>query len=262
MKKIRLQAHRGVSTDAPENTFAAFRMSVEQGYDIIELDTKYTKDGVCVVLHDTTLNRTCRFSGGEKLSDEPPLGIGDITLEEASAFDAGIAKNERFAGEKIPMFAKVLEFFKSNPISCKIDNVWETFTSEQKDDFIELVRASGAEKKIGFSCQHLENFRRVAKEVPECELHWDGALDDEILSEVKRIGGKHRVTVWVRYDNKATSWSKYPFATPELCDKIRQFGEVGVWILSTSEELNKAVWEFNADAIETNGAIKPWMLEK
>ena len=81
MKKIRLQAHRGVSTDAPENTFAAFRMSVEQGYDIIELDTKYTKDGVCVVLHDTTLNRTCRFSGGEKLSDEPPLGIGDITLE-------------------------------------------------------------------------------------------------------------------------------------------------------------------------------------
>ena len=34
----KLQAHRGVSTDAPENTMAAFRMAVEQGYDIIEFD--------------------------------------------------------------------------------------------------------------------------------------------------------------------------------------------------------------------------------
>lgn len=39
MKTIRLQAHRGVSSDAPENTISAFQMSIDQGYDIIELDT-------------------------------------------------------------------------------------------------------------------------------------------------------------------------------------------------------------------------------
>ena len=42
---IKLQAHRGVSSEYPENTLAAFRASVEQGYDIIECDPKYTKDG-------------------------------------------------------------------------------------------------------------------------------------------------------------------------------------------------------------------------
>ena len=42
--KCKLQAHRGVSTDAPENTMAAFRLAVEQGYDIIEFDPKCTKD--------------------------------------------------------------------------------------------------------------------------------------------------------------------------------------------------------------------------
>lgn len=47
----RLQAHRGVSTDAPENTMAAFREAVKQGYDTIEFDPKFTKDGVCVILH-------------------------------------------------------------------------------------------------------------------------------------------------------------------------------------------------------------------
>ena len=258
MKKTRLQAHRGVSTEAPENTVAAFKMSVEQGYDIIELDTKYTKDGKCVVLHDPTLNRTCRLPGGKSIQDE--LKISDITLEEALSFDAGIAMDSRFAGEKIPTFVDMLDFFKNNSISCKIDNVWESFTAEQKTDFIELVKASGAEKKMGFSCQNLENLKRVVKELPGCEIHWDGALDEEILHEVKRIAAKHRLTIWIRYDNKTTSWSKYPFATPELCDKIRQFGKVGIWILSEAEELRKAVTDFKADAIETTGSIKPWML--
>ena len=59
----KLQAHRGVSTDAPENPMAAFRLAVEQGYDIIEFDPKYTKDDVCVILHDRTLNRTGRIAG-------------------------------------------------------------------------------------------------------------------------------------------------------------------------------------------------------
>ena len=48
----KLQAHRGVSTDAPENTMAAFREAVRQGYEIIEFDPKFTKDNICVVLHD------------------------------------------------------------------------------------------------------------------------------------------------------------------------------------------------------------------
>ena len=45
MKNIKLQAHRGVSSDCPENTMAAFRCAALQGYDVIELDPDYTKDG-------------------------------------------------------------------------------------------------------------------------------------------------------------------------------------------------------------------------
>ena len=48
----KLQAHRGVSTDCPENTMAAFREAVSQGYDVIEFDPKFTRDGEIVVLHD------------------------------------------------------------------------------------------------------------------------------------------------------------------------------------------------------------------
>ena len=53
-----LIAHRGFSSDAPENTFAAFDLALESGFDNIELDAQLTADGVPVVIHDSTLDRT------------------------------------------------------------------------------------------------------------------------------------------------------------------------------------------------------------
>lgn len=49
---IKLQAHRGVSTEAPENTLEALRTAVEQGYFSAEIDISVTRDGQFVLLHD------------------------------------------------------------------------------------------------------------------------------------------------------------------------------------------------------------------
>ena len=61
---MNFQAHRGVSTEYPENTMPAFIAAVEQGYTYIETDPLVTKDNVCVLMHDKTLNRTCRNDDG------------------------------------------------------------------------------------------------------------------------------------------------------------------------------------------------------
>src|SRR5688500_19770156 len=53
-------AHRGASYDAPEHTSAAYDLAIEQGADYIELDVARTKDGVLVVIHDATADRTLR----------------------------------------------------------------------------------------------------------------------------------------------------------------------------------------------------------
>ena len=97
---MKFQAHRGVGTEFPENTMPAFEAAFAQGYEYIELDPAFTKDGKCVVLHDGTLNRTCRTADGKPLQTEIP--ISDITYEQALAYDAGIAKDLRFRGTKIP----------------------------------------------------------------------------------------------------------------------------------------------------------------
>ena len=100
MDKCQLQAHRGVSTDCPENTMAAFRAAVEQGYDIIELDPKFTADNRCVILHDRTLNRTGRLPDGSQLSE--PVAIASLTYEEARGYDVGLWFGEEFRGERCP----------------------------------------------------------------------------------------------------------------------------------------------------------------
>ena len=83
--KILYQAHRGVSTDYPENTMAAFIGAVNQGYDVKELDPNVTKDGVFVVLHDAAINRTGRNTDGSELEKE--IKINEITYDEARQYD-------------------------------------------------------------------------------------------------------------------------------------------------------------------------------
>ena len=71
--KFRMQAHRGDSAFFPENTIPAFTAAIEQGYDVIELDTKFTADDVCVVFHDTTVNRTGRRDDGSVIEEKTDI---------------------------------------------------------------------------------------------------------------------------------------------------------------------------------------------
>ena len=76
----------------------AFAKGVEMGADFIELDVQMTKDGVPVVIHDNTVDRTTDGYGN----------ITTYTLEELKSLDAGSWFSKEFAGERIPTFDEVL----------------------------------------------------------------------------------------------------------------------------------------------------------
>src|ERR1700693_4729077 len=65
-------AHRGGAALAPENTLAAFDRGMELGADGLELDVHLSRDGVVVVHHDRTLDRTTTLRGpiAERVADE------------------------------------------------------------------------------------------------------------------------------------------------------------------------------------------------
>ena len=96
-------AHRGASDDAPENTLSAFALALEQGADGLELDVTLSADGVPVVIHDDTLDRTTNGHGR----------VGRYTLAELKGLDAGYADQfgAKFAGERLPMLDEVFAAF-------------------------------------------------------------------------------------------------------------------------------------------------------
>ena len=96
---ITVTAHRGFSGENPENTLAAFRAAIAAGADMIELDVHLTRDNELVVIHDDTLERTTDGKGN----------VADKTLAELKRLDAGFRFNSRFAGERIPTLAEVLD---------------------------------------------------------------------------------------------------------------------------------------------------------
>jgi len=55
--------HRGSPTMEPENTIASMIQAKKEGADLIEFDVSLTKDGIAVILHDDTLDRTTNLTG-------------------------------------------------------------------------------------------------------------------------------------------------------------------------------------------------------
>ncbi|WKB37060.1 glycerophosphodiester phosphodiesterase family protein [Terrilactibacillus sp. S3-3] len=64
---IAIFAHRGLSIEYPENTMSAFKAAEQAGADGIELDVQLSKDGVPVIIHDESLERTTNGAGFVRL---------------------------------------------------------------------------------------------------------------------------------------------------------------------------------------------------
>src|SRR5690606_7962488 len=88
----RLIGHRGAPAIAPENTLAGFRAAAEAGAAAVEFDVRLSADGIPMVIHDATLDRTTNARGA----------VGTSTAAELGAVDAGAWFAPRFTGEGVP----------------------------------------------------------------------------------------------------------------------------------------------------------------
>jgi glycerophosphoryl diester phosphodiesterase len=106
-----VQAHRGASAVAPENTIAAFRAARDQGATWVELDVALLADGTPVVIHDVTLDRTTTGKGS----------VGDITATDLAGLDAGAWFGAQFAGEKLSTLPEVLDALGELGINVNVE---------------------------------------------------------------------------------------------------------------------------------------------
>ncbi|MDD3173714.1 MAG: glycerophosphodiester phosphodiesterase family protein, partial [Herbinix sp.] len=99
---ILVSSHRGNSHVAPENTLPALENAIIAGSDYAEIDVRQTKDGVLVLLHDSSLKRT---AGLDKK-------IETLDLKELSGLDAGSWFGKEFLQTKIPTLEEAIKLCK------------------------------------------------------------------------------------------------------------------------------------------------------
>jgi glycerophosphoryl diester phosphodiesterase len=157
-------AHRGESSDAPENTLAAINLAWEREVKSVEIDIQLTSDNEIVVIHDYD---TLRISGEKKI-------IKNTSLKELKLLDAGSHKSRKWKGEPIPTLNEVLITVPEHGrliIEIKSD---ERILGKLKND---LARSGLRNSQIEIISFNEDTLAKARQLMPEYKMLWLLDLD-------------------------------------------------------------------------------------
>jgi glycerophosphoryl diester phosphodiesterase len=156
-------AHRGGRRVRPEHTLLAYDQALEDGADILELDVHETSDGMLVVMHDGTVDRTTNCTGAIKEMTFAAIRECDAGYNFSS--DDGETYPYRGMGLVVPTMQEVFDRYPDTAFIIEIKQEDPSIL----DHFVEVVREEGVtDKMIGsaFSSNLLEELRAAAPEIP------------------------------------------------------------------------------------------------
>ena len=182
MAEVEMQfySHRGESQDAPENTMAAFNLSLARGADGFECDVYLTLDRHLVCIHDPT---TGRVTGqGENLN------VTNSTLSQLQALDVGAWKGPEYAGEGIPLLSEVLDLARDG---CKIIVEIKQDAASGVIPYIRgevLTHPQATPERIAFISFNADSVSAIREALPEYEAFWLGYYRCYADNSAKLIG--------------------------------------------------------------------------
>ena len=230
-------SHRGANLLAPENTLPAFEASLKLHVDGFENDVHLTRDGVAVVCHDDTVERTSNGHGR----------ICDMTLEELRALDFGSWFSPAFADAKIP----TLEEFFSLCGSLKVVNVEIKRAADGSTaiaaEVLRLAKAMGVFSKLIISSFEMDMLQACLESDPEarvCYLYAPGsALCEEIIDDP------------VAFAKQCRLYAYHPFLAMVNKDFIDECHEAGIvvnpWTVNLAHAM-AALRDWGADGVITD----------
>ena len=158
--------HRGWY-QAPENTLSAYRESYNHGFKYVECDVQFTKDGVAVLLHDDTIDRTSNGSGTLSQMTYAELLQYDFSYDSSDAVNDFSA----YRGEKIPTFVEFIALCKELSLHPYIE-IKGGLTSFEATELVRIVSEAGMLDNVswlGFSGDALAKIMAVD---PTARLVW------------------------------------------------------------------------------------------
>lgn len=159
-------AHRGCRREAPENTLPAFALALGLGVDGVEFDVQLTADGVPVVIHDETVDRTTNGTGA----------VVGFALEQLRELDAS-AGFQGFDGVRIPTLDEVLDLLAPSGLALNIElkNSDEDYPGLE-EKVLAAVEARGIADQVvlsSFNHYSLKRLQRLGASSPLGMLYTD-----------------------------------------------------------------------------------------
>lgn len=174
---VRMTAHRGFSQIAPENTLPAFRLAGEYGFWGAECDISPTADGVWVVMHDDTVDRTTDGEGK----------IAELTFDEISNLTIDFGNHvESYPNTKVPLLTEYLDVCREYGMHPVIEI--KTCSGVEKLDSLAALLLSREEKEtfvvISFGRDICARIKQLMPETP-VYLIQSGDLNEDFDSSVR-----------------------------------------------------------------------------
>lgn len=200
-----LIAHRGASSEAPENTFSAIQRALQIGVDAIEIDVHLSRDGHLIVIHDANISRTTNAPADKKISE--------MSLAEIKTLDAGSWFSSSFANERLPTLTEVLAIDRG-PTELMIEVKRGHADLDHLAEAVVKTLAAAQNILVGsFSSKLLEKVQKLNPKLPLIGI----AEKEELLESFDKLNLK-KMALW------------YKITTPALIKKYSQ-----VWCFTVDD---------------------------
>ena len=217
--------HRGWYK-APENTLSAYRESYNNGFKYVECDVQFTKDGIPVLLHDDTIDRTSNGSGY----------LSQMTYAEVSQYDFSYDDNDTvndfsaYRGEKIPTFVEFIALCKELGLHPYIE-IKGTMTDDEAKILIQIVEEAGMIDNVswlGFSGDALS---KIAYNCPTARLVW--VITDTNATKIEANNVPFAQMNLMTGQNQVVFDIWYTLATQDVVDVVSKYGiPLEVWTVN------------------------------
>lgn len=229
---VMVAAHRASHMEYPENSISAIKHAIELGVDIVELDVKTTRDGIPVLMHDGTVDRTTNGSGK----------VEDHNLSELKALRLKMPDGS-LTGECIPTFEEALEVIHGNimvDIDLKTDDV---------RPIVDLVKRTATNSHVFYFDSDYEVLHKIL-ELEEYSMIMPRAYSYEMADSALGLFSPRVVHI------------DPSFYTPEVTKLIKN-GDARIWInalgipdaMIRKGDVDKAMnnlLQYNANIIQTD----------
>lgn len=153
--------HRGAAGLAPENSLPSIYSGIENGADYIEIDVQRTKDGMLLLLHDLTINRTTNSRGAVRKLDW--VNLQKVALNNH-------LKGYEAKGKKIPSLVEGLEIIKNENAQVVLEIKYgRLYPNIEKQIATEIAHKNLFNQTTVISF-HLRSLFEVNKWVPDVRL--------------------------------------------------------------------------------------------